>query len=339
MLDEALAFQFLADSVNELAADQKLQLEKLSNDKKPAAKSKITELELLAISYQKSADQKYGEAHIAMNPDEAKQDDELQKPDSKTIKTSDIQSDTKGIEIASITDTVDIYYYFEILDKPVTDPKVKVQIDPVVPPGLIYRIQIAVFRNPVAPVYFKGITPIYGFRNEGSDLKTYYAGMFRRLSDARDALAGVKGKGFKDSFIASFMGTKTVSSDRAAVLEKEWGTKPFERVVKKIPVVVSADTLPPTLTFRVEVMRVAKAVKPNVIVSMKTLAGNRGLDILNLEDKKIAYLIGNFITFESAAEYADLIIRNGYREARVVAWLGAKEIPVETAKQLFENLK
>jgi hypothetical protein len=72
---------------------------------------------------------------------------------------------------------------------------------------------------------------------------------------------------------------------------------------------------------------------------MNTLAGGRGLDIITMEDKKIAYMIGNFITFESAAEYADLIVRNGYRDARVVAWLGTKEIPLETAKQLFENLK
>jgi hypothetical protein len=204
---------------------------------------------------------------------------------------------------------------------------------------LIYRIQIAVFRNPVSPVYFKGITPVYGFRTEGSELKTYYAGMFRRISDARNALSDVKGKGFKDSFISSFMGRKPVSADRAVVLEKEWGLKPFERTVNRLPVVIPADTLPPTLVFRVEIMRVAKPVKPNVIESMKTLAGSRGMDILTLGDKKIAYLIGNFITFESAAEYADLMIRNGYREAKVVAWLGSKEIPLETARQLFENLK
>ena len=53
----------------------------------------------------------------------------------------------------------------------------------------------------------------------------------------------------------------------------------------------------------------------------------------------IAYLIGKFITFESAEEYADLLKRNGYRDAQVVAWLGKKEIPIETARQLFDNLK
>jgi hypothetical protein len=242
-------------------------------------------------------------------------------------------------KLRPITETVDIFYYFRVLDKPVTDPGVKIMIDPEVPQGLVYRIQVAVFRNPVAPVFFKGITPVYGFKNAGSDLKTYYAGMFRNLSDARNALTEIRGKGFRDSFIVSFMGRKTVSADRAADLEKEWGSIPFERVVNTTQLVVPADSVIPTLTFRVEVMRVAKPVREDVLASMNTLSGGRGLDIITMEDKKIAYLIGNFITFDSAAEYADLIVRNGYRDARVVAWLGTKEIPVETAKQLFENLK
>jgi hypothetical protein len=341
IIEEALTFQFLADSVNLLVTGQKKQLEKVPDDKKPAAKAKISEYELLAVSYQKSADHKYREAQITMNPDEQiqNQEDLLQLTDSKTDAVTDIQPDTLLKEVVPINDTVDIFYYFEILDKPVTDPAVKIRIDPEVPQGLIYRIQVAVFRNPVAPVYFKGISPVYGFRSEGSDLKTYYAGMFRKLSDAKNALAEIKAKGFRDSFIASFMGKKTVSPDRAAILEKEWGTKPFERVVHRKQVTVPADNLIPTLIYRVEVMRVVKPVKANVIESMKTLAGGRGMDIITLEDKKIVYLIGNFITFESAAEYADLIVRNGYRDAKVVAWLGTKEIPVETAKQLFENLK
>jgi tetratricopeptide (TPR) repeat protein len=330
ILEEALSFQFLSDSVNTLVTEKKQQLEKLPNDMKPAAKSQIAEYELLASTYQKSADQKYSQAHIAMNPDDHKPDEILQKTDNRVIKSDELQQDTLVDKVPSLTDVVEIYYYFKILDKPVTDAGAKIQIDPEVPQGLIYRIQVAVFRNPVSPIYFKGITPVYGFRAEGSDLKTYYAGMFRRLSDARDALTQVKGKGFRDSFVASFMGRKSVSADRAVVLE---------RVVNKISVVVPADTLPPTLTFRVEVMRVTKPVKPAVIESMKTLAGSRGIDILTVEDKKIAYLIGNFITFDSAAEYADLIVRNGYRDAKVVAWLGSKEIPVETAKQIFETLK
>jgi hypothetical protein len=69
------------------------------------------------------------------------------------------------------------------------------------------------------------------------------------------------------------------------------------------------------------------------------MAGNSGLDIQQLEDGKFAYLIGKFITFASAEEYAGLLVRNGYREAKVVGWLGKREIPVETARQLIENIK
>ena len=52
-----------------------------------------------------------------------------------------------------------------------------------------------------------------------------------------------------------------------------------------------------------------------LLKELRKMAGTRGLDIQTLDDGKIAYLIGKFITFESAAEYADLLIRNGYRES------------------------
>ena len=69
----------------------------------------------------------------------------------------------------------------------------------------------------------------------------------------------------------------------------------------------------------------------------KKIAGNRAFEILLTEGGTLVYLIGKFITFESASEYADLLKRNGYSESKVVAYLGSKEIPVETALQLFEK--
>ena len=100
-----------------------------------------------------------------------------------------------------------------------------------------------------------------------------------------------------------------------------------------------SDTIPPTLAFRVEVARSLKPMKPDALEALKAMAGSRGLDILHLSDGNNVYLIGKFITFESAAEYADLLIRNNYRGAKVVAWLGNKEVPVETARQLFNDLE
>ena len=162
--------------------------------------------------------------------------------------------------------------------------------------------------------------------------------MFRKLSDANKALGTVKTKGFKDAFIVPLSENKRVSSDRAVLLEKEGGGKPFYSIENSMPE-IKGDTITPTLTFRVEVIRSLKPLNVDVVEGIRKMAGNRGMDIQFLEDKKMAYLIGKFITFETAAEYADLLHRNGYQEAQVVAWLGKKQIPIETARQLFDNAK
>ncbi len=227
---------------------------------------------------------------------------------------------------------------FSIDPEVIYDREAKIRINPKHPAGLIYRIQLAAFRNQVALSYFKGIAPVYGIRNASTGVTTYYAGMFRKADDARKALPRVRQTGFRDAFLVAFSDGRAVSLGRAAVLEKEWGVIPFtpdEQAFRESP----ADTIPPTLSFRIEVVRSAKPVSEQDYEDMKKLSGTRGLDIETLPDGSIVYLIGKFITFVSAEDYADLLVRNGYRDAKVVAWLGKKEIPVETAKQLFESLK
>jgi len=353
ILGEAIMFQFKADSVLALVVEQKKELEKLTGSEKSALKVRISENEKLAAFFQNSADQKYREAKFITNPlqDTVKHpmettklpqypvvNDTSKKADTKVVKITDKKSDTTKLVAPVVKPRVETFIFFEILTKPVTDPKEKIIIDPEVPAGLIYRIQIAVFRNPITPAYFKGITPVYGFKIAGTDKTTYYAGMFRRSSDANKSLALVKAKGFKDAFVVGLSGGKTVSADRAALLEKEWGKKPFATFGKSLQE-TKVDTIPPTLSFRVEVTRSVKPLKEDMVEGIRKMAGTRGLDIQPVEDGKIAYLIGKFITFETAAEYADLLNRNGYREAKVVAWLGKKEISIDAAKQLIDNLK
>jgi hypothetical protein len=348
ILDEALKLQYKADSLNALAGEQKKELDKLPESEKPSLKLKISKDEMLAESYQKSADNKYNEAQTKMNPGH---EPVTQKEDtaSKTVKkeAARVEVNKSISETAVLTDTMknevpvarkhaETYSFFEILPREAAYPDEKIKINPEVPAGLIYRIQLAVFRNPVPPSFFKGITPVYGFKMPGTDKTNYYAGMFRRSSDAKKALMEVKETGFRDAFIVALSDNKPVSTDRAAVLENEWGMKPFFDLA--IPG-ATLDTIPPTLAFRVEVVRSLKPLKTDAVEGLRTMAGGRGLDIIHMTDGNIVYLIGKFITFESAAEYADLLIRNNYRGAKVVAWLGNKEVPVETARQLFKDLE
>ena len=353
LLNKAIEFQAKADSLLELAGEQRKDLEKLPPSEKPALKDKISNNEKFAASFQKSADQKYREAQLALNPG---QDTSkllkmtTEKPAKSAVKDSagtvtykkpvtltDKRSDTTKTVISSVKLQEEIFTLFESSAKPV-DAKEKIMIDPEVPAGLIYRIQIAVFRNPIAPAYFRGLSPVYGFKIEGTDKTIYYAGMFRKSADAGKAISVVKSKGFKDAFVVPLLDSKRVSPDRAALQEKEWGKKSFYSIEHVLPA-THTDTITPTLTFRVEVIRSLKPLTPDVVEGIRKVAGNKGLDIQFLEDGEIAYLVGKFITFETAAEYADLLNRNGYRDSKVVARLGEKEISVETAKKLFEKLK
>jgi hypothetical protein len=352
-LREAVDFQFKADSVTDIVNNQKKGIMKLSESEKTSLRIKILQNEKIAASFQNKADQKAREAEMAMNPipdtvipvkkpaahtELQVTPDTIKKVNSVIAKAPDKKPEAPKVSIPPPANQVEVFSFFEVVPQPATNPKARLIIDAAVPSGLIYRIQIAVFRNPVTPAYFKGLSPVYGFKISGTDKTIYYTGMFRRNSDAVKALAIVKAKGFKDAFIVALLTNKSVSPDRSALLEKEWGNKPFISGVRG-QTEARSDTITPTLTFRVEVTRTLKPLKEDILEGIKKMAGSRGLDVVTLEDGKIDYLIGKFITFETASEYSDLLIKNGYREAQVVAWLGAKEIPIETARQLFDKLK
>ncbi|MBK7712826.1 MAG: hypothetical protein IPJ37_19185 [Bacteroidales bacterium] len=197
LLDEALKLQYKSDSLNQIAGDQKKQLDKLPESERSSLQFKISQTENLASAYQKSADMKYSQAQARMS----------QKQESVPVNTDTVEKLVKKepppvtepiviSESAGKTDTVKkkqsvpvmgtgVFVFFEILPKTSAYPDEKIKIDPEVPAGLIYRIQLAVFRNPVAPSYFKGINPVYGFKVAGTDKINYYAGMFRRSADAK----------------------------------------------------------------------------------------------------------------------------------------------------------
>ena len=144
----------------------------------------------------------------------------------------------------------DIFSYFEVSEEMAANSAAGIETDPPVPEGLSYRIQIAAFRRPVAPSVFKGLSPIYAFTIPGSDLRKYYVGMFRRYSDARDAIEIVKSLGFGGSFISAFNGGSAVSAELAEELEKEWGKIPFEKGEVNNITAIKTDTLPASVVDR-----------------------------------------------------------------------------------------
>jgi len=230
---------------------------------------------------------------------------------------------------------------FEVRPEPAYSAANPVPIDITLPEGLVYTIQVAAFKNPLNPSLFKGLYPVYGKLKKETGITFYYTGFFRRLEDARQALPKAREAGFPDAFVIALMNDTRVSMERAEQLEKEWGGRPlpFEgEATATQEKAAPAETRPVgTLSFRAEVLR-TDTPEPEMIEKIELLAGQRGLDIIKNKEGESVFLIGNFITFESAEDYVSLLIRNGYSTARVAAWVGMYEIPVEAARELLKRL-
>jgi len=234
-----------------------------------------------------------------------------------------------------------LLYLFEVRPQPAYSAANPVPIDIPLPDGLVYTIQIAAFKNPLNPSLFKGLYPVYGKLKKDTGITFYYTGFFRRLEDARQGLPKAREAGFPDAFVIALMNDIRISMERAAQLEKEWGVKPlpFEGESSAAEEKAGQDEIrmAGTLSFRAEVMR-TDTPEPEMIEKIELLAGQRGLDIIKNNEGESVFLIGNFITFESAEDYVSLLIRNGYSTARVAAWVGRYEIPVEAARELLKRL-
>jgi hypothetical protein len=309
-------YQVKADSLNAIAAGYRQEYEKLPAAQKQAVKARIDETEALSAKYQKMADNKFG------------QSDTITK--TKKADIPELKSEPRQM--------TDIFSIFAVAPDPLLLKDQKVEIDPKLPAGLIYRIQIGVYSKPLTLSYFKGVIPVMGFKIPGSSSVRYFAGMFRKAADAGKALLKVRQAGLRDAFVVAVADGKAISLERAALMEKEWGLKPFLTVIDASDGKPAAGVTP-TLVFRVELMKTLIPVNEETAQSIRNLASNRGLEILLKGDGSFVYLIGKFITFESAEEYASLLKRNGYNDARVAAYLGEKEIPVEKAKLLFEKVE
>jgi len=318
-LAEAVKLQYSADSLTRLAQGIRREMDTAAPEKQEVLQGIAEELENEATSKQTKADMAFMAAERNGKP--------VLEDSSGSLQQEEGQA----------------YSQFAVLSGPAYSDANPIPFDIKLPQGLIYTIQLAAFKNQVQPSLFKGLFPLYGRKKPDNGVNYYYTGLFRINEDARQALSKVRAEGFSDAFVIAMMDDTQVSMERATMLEREWATKPLPIPEVEVPekkIVPAADTLPVgTLTFRAEVIRSKEPIKPEAIEKIELLAGTRGLDMINNNKDETVFLIGNFITFESADEYVSLLIRNGYSTARVAAYVGLQEIPVEAAKELLNRIE
>jgi hypothetical protein len=105
------------------------------------------------------------------------------------------------------------------LNKPADEWNKQVLMNADLPSGLVYQIQIGVYKNTIVPEIFKGLTPIFSVPVSGGI--SYSTGIFEKFTDAQEAKLYVKSMGLADAFIIAYHNKKKITLAEAAKLEKK----------------------------------------------------------------------------------------------------------------------
>ena len=89
-----------------------------------------------------------------------------------------------------------------------------IPVDPPLPTGVIFKVQIGAFRNPIPAEHFTGLTPLTAEKLDNG-ITRYTVGIFYDLPTAQMARAQVLSVGYNDAFIVAFLNGERISINRA----------------------------------------------------------------------------------------------------------------------------
>lgn len=93
----------------------------------------------------------------------------------------------------------------------------QILLDPPMPPGLFFKVQVGAFKNKIDPAVFQGITPINGESTSFGVIR-YTAGLFRGYKAANMAKGRIRNIGFRDAFVVAFYNGKRITLAEAQLL-------------------------------------------------------------------------------------------------------------------------
>jgi hypothetical protein len=231
-----------------------------------------------------------------------------------------------------------------------------IPLDPVLPDGIVFKVQIAAVKNHVKPEIFKGITPLTG-ENTGTGLIRYMAGLFTKFDDANAAKIAIRTLGYNDAFVVAYYNGKRITVGEAlALLKSDNALQNSYSAINKIEYVSAgtktislAKTQTNTNIFTENALSkvLANPVKNisglfysvQVGVYVRPVTSAQLYDISPLYDEIMPngmyrYVSGIYNDLQAAVAAKNAIITKGVKDAFVVVYNNGKKITIAEAKQL-----
>jgi len=237
-----------------------------------------------------------------------------------------------------------------------------IPVDPPLPEGLIFKVQIGAFRNPLPPEHFVGLSPMTAERLPNG-ITRYTVGIFREMDAARKARTQIQGIGYTDAFIIAYLNGERIPLNRALELLGE--EVPIAFVAQNPLNLNNGDTtdrkdsentstnsgnsgLTANTNSEVEVGAVDVSsiadlfftVQVGVFskkVSVDELSGIRPLNIELTGSGYYRYTSGRFASIAEASKHKNVVISKGVGDAFVTAYYKGNRISLNKASALLEE--
>lgn len=115
-----------------------------------------------------------------------------------------------------------------------------IPIEPKMPEGLVFKVQIGAFRNPIPQDHFKGFSPIMGEKTS-SGLTRYTAGLFKEFNVANSAKTEIRSIGYQDAFVVAYLNGKRISINEARAMIQD-GTTTTNEESNELAINTESDT-------------------------------------------------------------------------------------------------
>lgn len=175
------------------------------------------------------------------------------------------------------------------------------------PSGVVYRLQLGAYSNPIDPALFQGMYPIVAETLQGGKIRKYYAGGFRLKEQADKGKQLAKKCGFPDAFVVAWYNGRKVTLARAQSVELFASSVSQEREVEhnlekqySVTIGVYPSELP---------QYVAETV--NLLAPEKEILSKR------TETNQNIYYISGFTDLVQAERLRDNLLASGLLEAKV----------------------
>ena len=271
-------------------------------------------------------------------------------PATRPIINAETNTSTESQNISTVGKRLAEGEEFKIVTKNTARGVTAINLNPSLPEGLVYKVQIGAFRNPIAPEIYKELSPVSA-ETTTNGLTRYTAGLFNKFANANSAKVEVRALGYRDAFVVAFLNGKRISMEEANRMS---GDQAIPSTVAPIAGTQVTDLNQPIVSTPVNEVTPVEANQENVIsikglfftvqigVYKNPVSNARLKNLPAIVNERTAngfirYSSGKYCSTEDAIKAKNIAVSKGIADAFVTAYSNSKRITPAEAQVLIGN--